>query len=65
MLDKVITGMGFETHLNLHAFWLNDVNLVLVAAPHFVVDYSHAADGVMRSTEVHEVVVGQIPRTIC
>lgn len=53
------------THLNLHALGLNDVDLVLVAAPHFIVDHSHAADGVMRAAEVHEVVVRQIPLAIC
>lgn len=52
-------------HLNLHALGLNDVDFVLVAAPNLIVDHSHAADGVMRPTEVHEVVVGQIPLAIC
>lgn len=55
---------GLVPHLYLHALWLNDVDLVLVAAPHFIVDDGHAADGVMRSAEVHEVVVGQIPLAI-
>lgn len=53
------------THLNLHALGLNDVDLVLVATPHFIVDHSHAADGVMRTAKVHEVVVRQIPLAIC
>lgn len=41
------------THLDLHALGLNDVNLVLVAAPNLIVDDRHATDGVMRPTEVH------------
>lgn len=59
--------LGFErtAHLDLHALGLDDVDLVLVAAPHLVVDHGHTADGVMRSTEVHEVIVGQIPLAIC
>lgn len=44
---------GFITHLDLHALGLDDVDLVLVAAPNLIVDHSHAADGVMRPTEVH------------
>lgn len=62
---KINKWSRLGTHLDLHVFGLNDVNLVLVAAPHLIVDDSHAADGVMRPTEVHEVVVGQIPLTIC
>lgn len=44
---------GFIAHLDLHALGLDDVDLVLVAAPDLVVDHSHAADGVMRPAEVH------------
>lgn len=54
-----------RTHLDLHALGLDDVDLVLVAAPNLVVDHSHAADGVMRPAEVHQVVVGQIPLAVC
>lgn len=50
-------GGGRVTHLNLHALWLDDVDLVLVAAPDFVVDHGHAADGVVRTAQVHQVVV--------
>ena len=42
-------GGGPLTHLNLHALWLDDVDLVLVAAPDFIVDHGHAADGVVRT----------------
>lgn len=41
------------THLDLHALGLDDVDLVLVATPNLIMDHSHAADGVMRPTEVH------------
>lgn len=46
------------THLDLHALGLDDMDLVLVAAPNLVVDHSHAADGMMRPAEVHQMVVG-------
>lgn len=55
---------SFVAHLNLHVLGLDDVDFVLVAAPNLIVDHSHAADGVVRTAEVHEVVVGQIPLTI-
>lgn len=50
-------GGGRVTHLNLHALWLDDVDLILVAAPDLVVDHGHAADGVVRTAQVHQVVV--------
>lgn len=40
------------------------MNLVLVAAPDLIVDDRHAADGVMRPAEVHEVIVGQVPQAV-
>lgn len=49
-------GVGV-THLDLHALWLDDVDLILVAAPDLVVDHGHAADGVVRTAQVHQVVV--------
>lgn len=58
-------GRWVWPHLDLHALGLDDVDLVLVAAPDFVVHHGHAADGVMRPAEVHEVVVGQVPLAIC
>lgn len=61
----VVGGGGVWPHLDLHALGLDDVDLVLVAAPDFVVHHGHAADGVMRPAEVHEVVVGQVPLAIC
>lgn len=42
-----------QTHLDLHALWLDDVDLVFVATPNLIVDHSHAADGVMRPAQVH------------
>lgn len=48
---------GQVTHLDLHALWLDDVDLILVAAPDFIVDHGHAADGVVRTAQVHQVVV--------
>lgn len=51
-------GRGLCPHLDLHVLGLDDVDLVLVAAPDFVVHHGHAADGVMRPAEVHEMVVG-------
>lgn len=56
---------GVWPYLDLHVLGLDDVDLVLVAAPDFVVHHGHAADGVMRPAEVHEVVVGQVPLAIC
>jgi len=56
---------GCEAHLNLHALGLDDVDLVLVAAPHLVVDHGHATDGVVGAAQVHQVVVGQIPLAVC
>lgn len=52
------------THLDLHALWLDDVDLILVAAPDLIVDHGHAADGVVRTAQVHQVVVGQVPLAI-
>lgn len=63
-LRKKPHGDKSQVHLDLHTLWLNDMNLVLVATPHFIVDDGHAADGVMRPAEVHEVIVGQIPLTV-
>ena len=54
-----------QSHLNLHALGLDDMDLVLVAAPHLVVDHGHAADGVVGAAQVHEVVVGQVPLPVC
>lgn len=45
------------THLDLHALGLDDVDFVLVATPHLIVDHGHAADRMMRPTQIHEVVV--------
>lgn len=53
--------LGQVTHLYLHTLWLDDVDFVLVAAPHLVVHHGHAADGVVGPPQVHQVVVGQIP----
>lgn len=50
---RFICDSGFMAHLYLHALGLDDVDLVLVAAPHFIVDDGHAANGVMRPTKVH------------
>lgn len=45
-------------NLYFHRFGLNHVDLVSVAAPHFIMHDSHAADWVMGPAEVKEVVVG-------
>lgn len=45
-------------YLYPHGFGLDDIDLVSVAAPHLVVDYSHAADGVVGAAQIQEVVVG-------
>lgn len=59
-----ITLMTCLSCLYFHSFGLDDVDLVPVAAPHFIMHHRHAADGVMRTTQVQQVVVGQIPLTV-
>lgn len=42
-----------ETRLNLHALGLDHVDLVLVPTPDFVMNHSHASDGVVGSSQIH------------
>lgn len=51
-------------YLYRHGFGLDNVNLISVATPHLVMDYSHAADGVVWPPQIQQVVVGQIPLTV-
>lgn len=53
-----------QLYLYPHGLGLDDVDLVPVAAPHLVVHHTHTADGVVRPTQVQQVVVGQIPLTV-
>lgn len=53
-----------STRLDLHCLGLDDVHLVLVAAPDAVVYDGHAADGVVRVAQVHQVVVAQVPLAV-
>lgn len=50
--------------LYFHSFGLDDVDLVPVPTPHFIMHHSHAPDRVMRTAQVQQVVVGQIPLTV-
>lgn len=54
-----------STRLDLHRLGLDDVHLVLVAAPDTVVHDGHAADGVVRVAQVQQVVVAQVPLAVC
>lgn len=54
---RASAGRTQVTHLDLHTLRLDDVDLVLVAAPDFIVDDCHAADGVVRTAKVHQVIV--------
>ena len=56
--------LSHVTHLYLHTLWLDDVDFVLVAAPHLVMHHGHASDWVVWPAQVHQVVVGQIPLSI-
>lgn len=49
---------GVVLHLYSHGLGLDDVNLVPVSTPHLVVHHRHAADWVVGSTQVQQVVVG-------
>lgn len=51
-------------YLNLHRLGLDDVDFVLVPAPHPIIHHSHAAYRVVRVAQVHEVIVAEIPLTI-
>ncbi len=44
-------------NLYFHCFGMDHIDLVSVAAPHFIMHDGHAADWVMRPAEVQEVVV--------
>lgn len=62
---KPLCGEPCHTRLDLHGLGLDDVHLVLVAAPDAVVHDGHAADGVVRVAQVHQVVVAQVPLAVC
>lgn len=51
-------------HLNLHCLGLDDMDFVLIATPDSIIHDSHAADGMVGVTQVHQVIVAEIPLTI-
>ena len=54
----------FLSYLNLHCLRLDNMDFVLVATPDSIIHNSHAADGMVSVTEVHQVVITEIPLTI-
>lgn len=59
-----VAGLKELAYLYPHGFGLDDIDLISVATPHLVMDYRHAADGVVGPPQIQQVVVGQIPLTI-
>lgn len=44
---------------------MNDLDFIAIATPHFVVHHCHTADGMVRATEIQQVVIVEVPLTIC
>jgi len=41
------------------------LDFIAIATPHFVVHHCHTADGMVRTTEIQQVVIVEVPLTIC
>ena len=52
-------------YLYFHASWMNDLDFIAIAAPHFVVHHCHTTNGMVRATEIQQVVIVEVPLTIC
>lgn len=51
-------------YLYFHASWMNDLDFIAIATPHFVVYYCHTTNGMVRATEIQQVVIVEVPLTI-
>ena len=43
---------------------MNDLDFIAIATPHFVVHHCHTANGMVRATEIQQVIIVKVPLTI-
>lgn len=54
----------FSRYLYFHATWMNDLDFITIATPHFVMYHCHTANGMVRTTKIQQVIIIEVPLTI-
>ena len=54
----------FSCYLYFHTTWMNDLDFITIATPHFVMYHCHTTNGMVRTTEVQQVIIVEVPLAI-
>ena len=57
--------VSIDNYLYFHSPWIDDLDLVSITAPHKIVNSGHTSNGMVRTSQIQQVIVAQIPTTIC